>query len=235
MIDFHTHILPGIDDGSQSIEETRKLLWQAKEQGVARILASPHFYADKQSAERFFSKREEGLRKVRDLAQSESWIPEIKAAAEVYYFNGIGNASVLPRLCMEGSSVILLELPFVQWTSAIYRDIETIIKKQELTVILAHIERYYEFQRDKSIWNAVFELPLYPQINAGSFLRMRTRSFVLKFLKTGHEVLLGSDCHNPVHRPANLGAARDVIARKLGAGVLHEIDDRGKELWERAQ
>ena len=50
MIDFHTHILPAIDDGSRDIEQTKELLRQAHEQGIHHILATPHFYADRDSA-----------------------------------------------------------------------------------------------------------------------------------------------------------------------------------------
>lgn len=235
MIDFHTHILPAIDDGSRSIEQTKELLRQAQEQGIHHILATPHFYADRDSAGRFLKKREESFAEVKKLSEKEDWIPEIRTAAEVYYFPGIGKADVLPRLCMEGSRLLLLELPFAQWTSGIYRDVEDIIDKQKLTVMLAHVERYYEFQKDKRTWRDMFELPVYAQINAGSFLRHSKRSFALKFIKAGHQVLLGSDCHNPEIRPSNLKAGREVISRKLGDGVLEEIDARGRLLWEHAE
>lgn len=235
MIDFHTHILPAIDDGSRSIEQTKELLRQAQEQGIHHILATPHFYADRDSAGRFLKKREESFAEVKKLSEKEDWIPEIRTAAEVYYFPGIGKADVLPRLCMEGSRLLLLELPFAQWTSGIYRDVEDIIDKQKLTVMLAHVERYYEFQKDKRTWRDMFELPVYAQINAGSFLRHSKRSFALKFIKAGHQVLLGSDCHNPEIRPSNLKAGREVISKKLGDGVLEEIDARGRLLWEHAE
>lgn len=235
MIDFHTHILPGIDDGSQNIEQTKELLRQAHNQDIDRILATPHFYADRVSAGQFLKRREESLVKVRALSEELEWLQELKVAAEVYYFPNMGNADVLPKLCMEGSSLLLLELPFVQWTKGIYRDIETILERRKLKVMLAHVERYYEFQKDKSIWNAVFELPVYAQINAGSFQRRGKRSFALKFIKNGHQVLLGSDCHNPQVRPSNLEAGREVISKKLGEGVLEEIDARGRLLWEGAE
>lgn len=235
MIDFHTHILPAIDDGSRSIEQTKELLRQAQEQGIHHILATPHFYADRDSAGRFLKKREESFGEVKKLSEKEDWIPEIRTAAEVYYFPGIGKADVLPRLCMEGSRLLLLELPFAQWTSGIYRDVEDIIDKQKLTVMLAHVERYYEFQKDKRTWRDMFELPVYAQINAGSFLRHSKRSFALKFIKAGHQVLLGSDCHNPEIRPSNLKAGREVISKKLGDGVLEEIDAWGRLLWEHAE
>ncbi len=314
MTDFHTHILPGIDDGSQNLEETRRLLAQEMQQGVDCILATPHFYAGRDTEEHFFKKRERALAAVREtLAADEDigWemahpsspcsagtlrdaerkasadadlkpthktrsrvlhtkeetvqagglpgrlepaggghlpepettessgaekktIPEIRAAAEVYYFPHMGEADILPRLCMEGGNLLLLEMPFVQWTESMYRDVERILRKQKLTVMLAHVERYWEFQRDKGVWNAVFDLPVYPQINAGSLLRFRSRGFVLKFLKAGHKVLLGSDCHHSEYRPVNLVAGREVIRKKLGEGTLKEMDLLGEELWEHA-
>lgn len=235
MIDFHTHILPAIDDGSRDLEQTKTLLRQAHEQGIRHILATPHFYADRDSAGHFLKKREESFGKVKELREKENWIPEIRTAAEVYYFPGIGKADVLPKLCMEGSRLLLLELPFAQWTSGIYRDVEYIIDRQKLTVMLAHIERYYEFQKDKRVWRDMFELPVYAQINAGSFLRRSRRSLALKFIRSGYQVLLGSDCHNPEARPSNLKAGRDVISKKLGEDMLDEIDRRGRLLWEDAE
>ncbi len=235
MIDFHTHILPEIDDGSRDIEQTKELLRQAHAQGVTRILATPHFYADRVSAGHFLEKRKESLLKVCGLSEETEWLQEIRTAAEVYYFPNVGKADVLPELCMEGSNLLLLEMPFVQWTKGMYRDIEYILERRKLKVMLAHVERYYEFQKDKSIWNAVFELPLYAQINAGSFQRRGKRSFALKFIKAGHRVLLGSDCHNPEIRPSNLQAGREVIGKKLGEAVLEEIDARGRLLWEDAE
>lgn len=235
MIDFHTHILPAIDDGSRDIDQTVELLHQASGQGIDYILATPHFYASRDSAQRFLKKREESFCKVMELSKQETWMPEIRTAAEVYYFPGIGKADILSKLCMEGSRLLLLEMPFAQWTSGMYRDVEEILDKQKLTVMLAHVERYYEFQKDKRIWKDMFELPVYAQINAGSFVKHGKRSFALKFIKAGHQVLIGSDCHNPQIRPSNLKAGRDVISKKLGDSVLEEIDERGRLLWEHAK
>ena len=245
MTDFHTHILPGIDDGSKNIEETRLLLGQEMQQGVSHILATPHFYAGRESAAHFFAKRDRALAEIHDVfsvkedtpdgkREAPEWLPEIRAAAEVYYFPHMGEADILPQLCMEEGDLLLLEMPFVQWTKAVYQDVEKIIKKQKLTVMLAHVERYYGFQKDRGVWNAVFDLPVYAQINAGSFLRMRSRGFALKFMKAGHKVLLGSDCHHPEYRPVNLEAGREVIRKKLGEKAIEEMDLLGEELWEHA-
>ena len=216
------------------MEETRALLEQEKSQKVGHVLATPHFYAGKDTAERFFRRREEALAAVRVLSGELRDLPEIRAAAEVYYFPHMWEADILPYLCMEGSRVLLLEMPFVQWTDEVYRDVERIIRKRGLTVVLAHVERYIGYQKDRGVWEAVFDLPVYAQVNAGSLLRLRSRGFVLKFMKAGHRVLLGSDCHSPEYRPANLAAGREVLRKKLGAEALGRIDRLGEELWNHA-
>ena len=53
MIDFHTHILPGIDDGSRNSEESIQMLNLEQEQDITKIVFTPHFYANRNSVERF--------------------------------------------------------------------------------------------------------------------------------------------------------------------------------------
>ena len=64
LIDFHTHILPRIDDGSGSSQESLELLAHEKEQGVDRIVFSPHFYAGKDSVENFLDRREKSYQRL---------------------------------------------------------------------------------------------------------------------------------------------------------------------------
>ncbi len=235
MIDFHSHILPGIDDGSKDIHETKELLKMEYQQGVRKVLATPHFYANQESILHFLEKREASKRQLDVLKQTDTTLPELRMAAEVYYFPGMGKAEMLPRLCMEDSSLILIELPFAQWTAGMYQDVKNMMEKQHLTVILAHVERYVEFQKDHSIWDAMMELPLYPQINAGSLIRRgKKRRFDLKLIRSGTSVLLGTDCHNVISRPPNMEEGRAVIARKLGNHHLEQMDAYGRELWDHA-
>ncbi len=232
MIDFHTHILPGIDDGSRDIRETKNLLLEEYNQGVTQILLTPHFYANQDSIPHFLTKREQSLQKLKALLQEDTSYPEVKVAAEVYYFPGMGTSKVLPNLCMENSSLLLLEMPFAQWNDEIYNDVKNMIEKQHLTVVIAHVERYYKFQKDTSYWNDILDLPLYLQINAGGLLKMGGRRRLdLQLLKSGTPIVLGSDCHNMESRPPTLKAGRDFIAKKMGSSVLENIDALGKELW----
>ena len=57
MIDWHSHILPGIDDGSRDVSESLALIEKLSEQGVDTVVATPHFYADDNSVDAFLEKR----------------------------------------------------------------------------------------------------------------------------------------------------------------------------------
>lgn len=173
LIDFHTHILPEIDDGSRNVEMSLNMLAAQREQQVDEIVATPHFYAQKDSVEEFLLRRQRSYEKLKTKMAETNLDQKLHLAAEVYYFQGIGSAGMIPKLCVEGTQTLLLEMPFAQWDSAVYADVEKLVQRQKLKVVIAHIERYYEFQKKKEIWNAVMELPLYRQMNAGVFLNWK--------------------------------------------------------------
>lgn len=229
MIDFHSHILPEMDDGSRSIEESLWLLFLEYKHGVSKVVLTPHFYAERDAFDLFSHRREESLARLREGLQGWETIPDLYIGAEVSYFPGIWEAQALPQLCIEGTSVLLLELPYMQWTQEIKDDIQKIITKCGLTVMLSHADQYYELQEDKGIWKEIFQLPIYAQINADSVLDRKRRRFSMKFLKKYLSVL-GSDCHDREHRTPNLYDAGMEIQKKLGKKKMAEIDDLGEQI-----
>ena len=230
MIDFHTHILPGIDDGSRDLQMTKEMLEMARDQAVTRIIATPHFYASEMSMNHFLRRRDEAWSRVRDqlYVKGHSY-PDIMLAAEVYYFRDMGRAD-LSMLCIQGTSLLLIEMPFTQWTKSVYQDLERLINRQHLKLIIAHVERYYHYQKDRSIWDQIFALPVIAQFNAGCLGSWTRRRLALKFIKEGYLVLLGSDCHNTSSRKPNLAEGRAVLEKKLGGTTLDQIDDLGQRL-----
>ena len=170
MIDFHTHILPGIDDGSRDIDMTEQMLAAEAAQGVSDIYATPHFYAHRVTVDKFLERRSRALDAKQKLLSERPDLPRITAGAEVYYFNGMGCAEQLSQLCIEGTDIILLEMPFDQWHGEQLKDIKDIINKQGLRVVLAHVERYIGFQKDRRVWDEIINMPLTIQMNAGPFI-----------------------------------------------------------------
>lgn len=231
MIDFHSHFLPQIDDGSSSLDESMDMLRIMHAQNVTKIVATPHFYANQDSIEHFLKRRDKAYDRVRCQIEKEALtVPDIMTGAEVYYFGGIGKAEQVHSLCMQGTDILLLEMPFTQWTESMLRSVEQLLNKQKLRVVLAHVERYRDYQKDASIWNEIFSMPVVPQMNAGAFLNWKKRRKNLKLLEGFGDVLLGSDCHNLEHRRPNLPEGREVIAGRLGSEQLDRIDALGERM-----
>ena len=221
MIDFHTHVLPGIDDGSRSSSMTEAMLRAEAAQGVTLVVATPHFYPNRMSVEGFLSRRAEALEAAeQDCRRADVPLPDLVCGAEVYYFRGAGQAEMISRLCIGSTRTLLLEMPFEQWEAPVLQDLRDLLDRG-LRVVLAHVERYEALQRSRAVWDSVMALPVMKQINAGSFLRApglsgllaggRIRSFCLRFLREHPETLLGSDCHNLSGRRPNLAPAAQVI------------------------
>ena len=240
MLDFHTHILPGIDDGSRDIDMTEKMLRMEQSMGVSHIYATPHFYAHRRSIESFLERRDRALNKVRALPGYGDSLPAVTPGAEVYYFSGIGRAGQLESLCMEGTDILLLELPFAQWHSELAKDVSDLISRRGLRIVLAHVERYEAFQKERRVWERLLEMPLTIQLNcediidAGSIFRRNPMHKTSMELLSRHDnVIIGSDCHNLTDRKPNLADARAAIEKRCGAERLAQIDEYTDRLFKR--
>ena len=104
IIDFHSHILPKIDDGSKDLNMSMEMLKRSKEQGITAIVATPHFYADSSTIEHFLEKREHALEQLESNVSFSA--PKIVRGAEVCFFAGIGHAEKIEGLCI-GSTIMV--------------------------------------------------------------------------------------------------------------------------------
>ena len=227
MIDFHSHILPGIDDGSRNLEESLALLRQIREQGITTVVATPHFYADEQSIDSFLQRRMDAFNRL--MAQCTDTVPRILLGAEVLYYNGISRLEGLDKLCIDGTRILLLELPFTRWSSTVLREVLEIANNMNLTVVLAHIERYMRYQR-RGVFDELYRNGVIMQVNAPYFADRSGRRAALRQLGVGQIHLLGTDCHGVDNRPPRMAEAMDVIRKKYGEGLIEELNDYATEL-----
>ena len=227
MIDFHTHILPGIDDGSDSVKESLAMLRMEAQQGVSQVVATPHFYARYDSPERFLENRSEAFTLLSQAMQQEPDLPRITLGAEVYFFRGMSESEILQQLTIGGSNHILVELPMGTWGDEVFRELDAIYDKQGLVPVIAHLDRYIGPFRTRSILKRLEPMPVMVQANANFFLERRTERLAMQLLKTDRIQLLGSDCHNLTDRPPNLNSAVQQIRNRIGAEPLMRI--RGYE------
>lgn len=226
-VDFHSHILPGIDDGSQDAATSHRMLELSAEQGVRIMVATPHFYPEMYSLNRFLEGREASLDYIQNVAENLGIT--VLAGAEVAFFPGMSRGEGLERLTISGTSLMLLEMPFRPWDKMDIREVENLIRRG-IRPVIAHLERLYPYQIDLHRSEELLELPVYAQINAEALTAWRTRRLALRLFRGGKAQLLGSDCHNLTTRPPNLEQGRAVIREKLGESRLHQMDALGMEL-----
>ena len=228
--DFHSHILPGIDDGSGSIDESLELLRMEACQGIRHVVATPHFYPRHDSLERFLERRQQAEIKLREKIAGDSTFPELSIGAEVFYFPGISDSDMLEQLTIDKKGCILLEMAQPPWSKSVYRELEDIYLKQGLIPIIAHIDRYISPFRTHGIPEYLAELPVLVQANASFFLNRFTSGMALRMLKNDRIHLLGSDCHNLRNRPPQLGEAYKCIYRHLGEDAIRHLEMYGNKV-----
>ena len=231
MVDFHTHVLPGIDDGSPDINTTIAMLKMEKEQGMTKVIATPHFYAHKTSINEFLEKRNEALEMTRKKAKD---LPKIISGAEVYFFKGISKSEI-EKLCVEGTNILLLEMPFTQWTDSMYKEVYDLIHKRGFTVILAHVERYKKYQKDMRIWEKLLALDLIIQLNTESFfvpdgLKGLMKRKLCFNLMENYNCIVATDCHGTSHRTPEYRRARAALFKKLGCEKIWGMEELAEDL-----
>ncbi len=233
MIDAHSHILPGIDDGSASLEESVSMLRLSAQQGVSHVIATPHFYAHHDKPERFLKRRAEAEAALRQEMTLHEGLPRLSIGAEVYFFSGISESEHINQLTIDKKRCILIEMPSVPWTESMFRELEDIHRKQGLTPVIAHVDRYIRPFHTHRIPERLAELPVLVQANASFFLHSSTAGMAMRLLRNDQIHLLGSDCHDLKSRKPNLGAAAAQIKKRLGEEALTRISAYGDELLGR--
>lgn len=227
LVDFHSHILPGMDDGSASVEESIAMLQMEAAQGISHVVATPHFYPRYDSPEHFLEKRDRAEAILRKALEEKPELPQITVGAEVYYFPGMSESDFLPGLTIGAKDCILIEMPHGVWSEQMYRELAAIWEKRGILPIIAHIDRYIAPFHTHRIPQRLAQLPVYVQANADFFLERSTAGMAMRMLKTDQIQLIGSDCHNLGSRKPNMGEAVQRIERKLGSQVLEAV--RGYE------
>lgn len=224
MIDWHSHILPRMDDGSRSVEESLAMLEMMSGQGVSVVIATPHFYANADTLERFLKRRSTSLEALTSHLTGDH--PRILCGAEVLYYPGIAKFKELSTLAIEGTGLLLLEMPSENWTEYTVNELIELSSTSGLTIVLAHIERYLPMQSIK-VFERLRDNGILMQVNASFFKRFSSRRKALKLLDSGLIHFLGSDTHNLTDRAPNLGTAYQIIEAKFGNYYVVQMNGYG--------
>ncbi len=227
MTDFHSHVLPGIDDGSKNTEESIMMLKLLGEQGIDLVAATPHFYANAESTESFLRKRKRAYDELCVHLTPE--LPEIILGAEVRYYPGISRMPELSSLTYGESKLLLLEMPMAKWTEMTVRELEELSCSGRVIVLLAHVERYMGFQSEETM-DRIRNAGILLQVNASFINRLSTRHKAIKMLRDGKIHFIGSDSHNTTTRAPQMDKALEIVKKRLGEQFPNRMNEMASSL-----
>ncbi len=222
MIDLHNHLLPGIDDGAKTIEETLEFLRLARRDGISAVTATPHMKPgvyDNTRATIF-----ESIAMVKEAARGEEAEQvELLPGAEVYFTADVvqrAKAGELMTVADRGK-YLLLELPYQQLPMRVD---ETIFQLRLLgiTPIMAHPERVAYYLEDFERVGASVRLGALTQVTGNSItgrFGSKARDFAVRMLERNLIHILASDSHDVRYRPPILSDARAAVAKLAGAAT----------------
>lgn len=227
MIDFHSHVLANIDDGSKSLEESLAMLEEAYESGTDVIVLTPHYYPRQEhTLAEFLEKRQSCYRELTEFCRGKK-IPEIRLGCEVNLHTDISRFEDVKKLCIEGTDYMLLEMPMDKWDDWIFDCIYNLTLKG-IKPLMAHIDRYLDYPKEKL--NSLFELDIAYQANSEAFLDFKYRVKMLELFCSGHLQVIGSDMHGIQKRKNTLPSAYTELENRFGERFISFVEDNGERI-----
>ena len=227
MIDMHSHILPGIDDGARDLDEGLALLRLAEADGVTTQVLTPHIhpvrYDNTLASIRLACERLAQAAGQAGLTIRLEFAAEIRIGSEIM---ALVTADQIPWLGVwEGRKVLLLEFPY---TGIPVGSLNLVawLRQRDIVPMLAHPERIFPIQDDFEKLRPFLAAGCLAQITAGSLLGdfgPAALRVALRLLEGGQVGLIASDCHNLTYRPPKLGAGVEAAARVIGEQAAREL------------
>lgn len=207
MIDIHNHVLPAIDDGAVDNAAALALLRNAAEQGITRLVATPHVNTSHYDVD--ISLIEQQAEQINHLLHSDSGLPQVALAGEVRIGDNLLSMvkkNQVPFVGVwEGKPALLLELHHHHYPVGTEK-LTAWLLKQGILPILAHPERYAYFQAQPTKLKLLLNQGCGMQITGDSLLGVRgqeTRSFAHSLLSQPQPIFIASDAHHVDSRPFN--------------------------------
>lgn len=213
-VDLHCHILPGVDDGARDMADALALIDMALADGTTALVLTPHYRG------RFRQNTPEMLQTV--FMELRQGVPDRMAlylANEAGYERELTDKLAEGRvLTINGSRYVLLELP-MDTTAAQAQSAVREVADQAFVPILAHVERYDAFLRNKFLIDRVMDMGALIQINADSVMGQQgfaAKRFCHWLLKSRRAHFVASDSHDLQQRPPKLRRCFEYIGKKYG-------------------
>lgn len=224
MIDFHTHIIPNIDDGARNIDETISLIKEAKEAGFNEIILTSHYIEN--YYETNVPERNMWVQAITENLKNKGIEIKIYLANEIYLSDNMmqllidGKASTINDTCY-----VLFEMPLNVEPMNLYNVIYT-LQENKIIPVLAHPERYTFVQKDPELIYDLIQQGVLMQANYASILGYYGKNaqfMVKKFFENNMIHFLGSDVHRPNTIYRMIPEAMEKIEEIIGEQKLEEL------------
>ena len=217
MIDLHSHIIPKIDDGSKSIEDSIAMIKEAKNAGFTDIFLTPHYI------ENYFDldvqSRKEKFAELREIVKENNIEINLFLGSEIFINPEIDKLYLSNTiLTLNNSKYMLIEIPMND--TILYLDdvIENLVSIG-ITPILAHPERYQCVQNDINVCEGLIDKGALFQMNFGSIIGVYgkdVKKTAIKLLKNNYIHFLGSDAHRKESLYTKIESAKKKIIKIIG-------------------
>ncbi len=215
-IDFHTHILPEMDDGATSLNEAIAMLKAARQSGAETVVLTPHYHAAAPLVD-FLKRRNKKIELLKKAMLKDGGdFPRILCGAEVLLNDSLSGKNHLSELCIEGTNLLLLELPHSAWNKWHFQEVYQLLAERDVSPVMAHIERYMKKPSDMDKIEDLISIGAHFQINAQSFLTFGGRRVIRSLAAEGLISAIGSDCHRIKHRTPDISRAMNAFSKKFG-------------------
>ena len=226
MVDLHSHIIPGLDDGAKTLEDAVDMCRQAAGEGTEIMVATPHRFDGMHPNPPVAELRE----RLDELQQAVGDTIELVLGCELHFTHQIVEHLVETReaIPINGGPYVLVEFPPFAIPAGCENALYAMMSAGFRPVI-AHPERNMEVQQRPERYYNLAELGLLGQIDAGSLLGKfgkpaETTAHLLLECNLGHAV--SSDTHSPRRRRPGLAAAREHVRTMVGEDTAHALFDR---------
>lgn len=223
-LDIHSHIIPGVDDGSRDMDMTMQMVTRAYEEGIRYMMATPHFYPGHKNADA--KKIEDVFSEVKKNVQSRFPDVELMLGNEIYYKDEALDLLQKKEIhTLNGSRYILVEFNVGLEYKKIYEAIKRFTMRGYYPII-AHVERYVALFKHEDLIKELVDTGAYIQVNAETFMGGifdPYKKFCLGLADKGLVHFLGSDAHNNNNRRPIMEQAVNVLRKKIDSEVLEKI------------
>lgn len=223
VLDIHSHVLPGLDDGAASEEEALKMLREARRQGIREVIATPHF------GRPFPNNCPDRIRNMcadlQEKAEQKKIRIKIYPGQEIMYSEEIpGMLSRGELLTLADSRFVLVEFHFGVAYSEVLRAVRMLMI-EGYSPVLAHVERYKDLRREDRIEELLAQ-GAYLQINfssAGGKWYSETTRWSRTLLSREHVHFMGTDMHNMTSRKPVTEEAVRWMEKKLDSAYMKRL------------